>query len=130
MSGLCESGNEPPGLRGGFFTNERSTRTLPRIHKPTRIYSRVRQPRTLARQVSTERSKRHEAASLQVVNLLLSVAYKRACTGYSNVVDCCFRLRKTRRSFDMPLRRNRRVFTQLTKFERGRIVGMREAGWS
>lgn len=30
----------------------------------------------------------------------------------------------------MPLRRNRREFAQLTEFERGRIIGMREAGWS
>ncbi|KAJ4440838.1 hypothetical protein ANN_10685 [Periplaneta americana] len=66
----------------------------------------------------------------EVVNLLSFVAYKRACTGYSNVVDCCFRLHKSRRSFDMPLRRNRRDFTQLTEFERGRIIGIREAGWS
>ncbi|XP_023210485.1 uncharacterized protein LOC111613368 [Centruroides sculpturatus] len=30
----------------------------------------------------------------------------------------------------MPLRRNRRQYEQLTEFERGRIVGLREAGWS
>ncbi|KAJ4451844.1 hypothetical protein ANN_03322 [Periplaneta americana] len=30
----------------------------------------------------------------------------------------------------MPLRRNQRDFTQLTEFQRGRIIGMREAGWS
>ncbi|KAJ4450221.1 hypothetical protein ANN_01628 [Periplaneta americana] len=66
----------------------------------------------------------------EVVNLLSSVAYKRACTGYSNVVDCCFRLYQNRRSFDMPLRRHRRDFTQLMEFERGRIIGMRKAGWS
>ena len=30
----------------------------------------------------------------------------------------------------MPLRRNRRHYEQLSDFERGRIVGLREAGWS
>ncbi|GFU47863.1 transposable element Tcb2 transposase [Trichonephila clavipes] len=30
----------------------------------------------------------------------------------------------------MPLRRNRRQYEQLTDFERGRIIGLREAGWS
>ncbi|GFV02086.1 hypothetical protein TNCV_4462621 [Trichonephila clavipes] len=30
----------------------------------------------------------------------------------------------------MPLRRNRRQFEQLTDFDRGRIIGLREAGWS
>ncbi|GFU72302.1 transposable element Tcb1 transposase [Trichonephila clavipes] len=30
----------------------------------------------------------------------------------------------------MPLRRNRRQYEQLTDFDRGRIIGLREAGWS
>ncbi|GFV36384.1 putative RNA-directed DNA polymerase from transposon X-element [Trichonephila clavipes] len=30
----------------------------------------------------------------------------------------------------MPLRRNRRHYEQLTDFDRGRIIGLREAGWS
>ncbi|GFU30296.1 HTH_Tnp_Tc3_2 domain-containing protein [Trichonephila clavipes] len=30
----------------------------------------------------------------------------------------------------MPLRRNRRQYEQLTDFNRGRIIGLREAGWS
>ncbi|GFS65109.1 HTH_Tnp_Tc3_2 domain-containing protein [Trichonephila clavipes] len=30
----------------------------------------------------------------------------------------------------MPLRRNRRQYEQLTDFDRGRIMGIREAGWS
>ncbi|GFU73393.1 HTH_38 domain-containing protein [Trichonephila clavipes] len=30
----------------------------------------------------------------------------------------------------MPLRRNRRQYEQLTVFDRGRIIGLREAGWS
>ncbi|GFT31440.1 transposable element Tcb1 transposase [Trichonephila clavipes] len=30
----------------------------------------------------------------------------------------------------MPLRRNRRQYEQLTNFDRGRIIGLREAGWS
>ncbi|GFU59344.1 HTH_38 domain-containing protein [Trichonephila clavipes] len=30
----------------------------------------------------------------------------------------------------MPLRRNRRQYEQLTDFDRGRIIGFREAGWS
>ncbi|GFT91032.1 transposable element Tcb1 transposase [Trichonephila clavipes] len=30
----------------------------------------------------------------------------------------------------MPLRRNRRLYEQLTDFDRGRIIGLREAGWS
>ncbi|GFV65060.1 transposable element Tc1 transposase [Trichonephila clavipes] len=30
----------------------------------------------------------------------------------------------------MPLRRNRRQYEQLTDFERGRIISLREAGWS
>ncbi|GFV09676.1 hypothetical protein TNCV_335571 [Trichonephila clavipes] len=30
----------------------------------------------------------------------------------------------------MPLRRNRRQYEQLTDFDRGRILGLREAGWS
>ncbi|GFV48874.1 HTH_38 domain-containing protein [Trichonephila clavipes] len=30
----------------------------------------------------------------------------------------------------MPLRRNRRQYEQLTDFDRGRITGLREAGWS
>ncbi|GFU95098.1 transposable element Tcb1 transposase [Trichonephila clavipes] len=32
--------------------------------------------------------------------------------------------------FRMPLRRNRRQYEQLTDFDRGRIIGLREAGWS
>ncbi|GFX79080.1 HTH_Tnp_Tc3_2 domain-containing protein [Trichonephila clavipes] len=30
----------------------------------------------------------------------------------------------------MPLRRNRWQYEQLTDFDRGRIIGLREAGWS
>ncbi|GFX03807.1 hypothetical protein TNCV_2113791 [Trichonephila clavipes] len=30
----------------------------------------------------------------------------------------------------MPLRRNRRQYEQLTDFDRGRIISLREAGWS
>ncbi|GFW33866.1 hypothetical protein TNCV_3589511 [Trichonephila clavipes] len=30
----------------------------------------------------------------------------------------------------MPLRCNRRQYEQLTDFDRGRIIGLREAGWS
>ncbi|GFX94538.1 HTH_Tnp_Tc3_2 domain-containing protein [Trichonephila clavipes] len=30
----------------------------------------------------------------------------------------------------MPLRRNRRQYEQLADFDRGRIIGLREAGWS
>ncbi|GFW91017.1 uncharacterized protein TNCV_1758911 [Trichonephila clavipes] len=30
----------------------------------------------------------------------------------------------------MPPRRNRRQYEQLTDFDRGRIIGLREAGWS
>ena len=30
----------------------------------------------------------------------------------------------------MPRRRNIRHYEQLTEFERGRIIGLREAGWS
>ncbi|GFX44055.1 transposable element Tcb2 transposase [Trichonephila clavipes] len=30
----------------------------------------------------------------------------------------------------MPLRRFRRQYEQLSQFERGRIIGMMEAGWS
>ncbi|GFV58993.1 HTH_Tnp_Tc3_2 domain-containing protein [Trichonephila clavipes] len=30
----------------------------------------------------------------------------------------------------MPLRRNRRQYEQLTDFDKGRIIGLREAGWS
>ncbi|GFU61118.1 HTH_38 domain-containing protein [Trichonephila clavipes] len=30
----------------------------------------------------------------------------------------------------MPLRRNWRQYEQLTDFDRGRIIGLREAGWS
>ncbi|GFV12824.1 transposable element Tc1 transposase [Trichonephila clavipes] len=30
----------------------------------------------------------------------------------------------------MPVRRNRRQYEQLTDFDRGRIIGLREAGWS
>ncbi|GFW06597.1 hypothetical protein TNCV_2189301 [Trichonephila clavipes] len=30
----------------------------------------------------------------------------------------------------LPLRRNRRQYEQLTDFDRGRIIGLREAGWS
>ncbi|GFV42834.1 transposable element Tc1 transposase [Trichonephila clavipes] len=30
----------------------------------------------------------------------------------------------------MPLRRNRRQYEQLTDFDRGRIIGLREVGWS
>ncbi|GFW13109.1 HTH_38 domain-containing protein [Trichonephila clavipes] len=30
----------------------------------------------------------------------------------------------------MPLRRNRRQYEQLMDFDRGRIIGLREAGWS
>ncbi|GFX35378.1 HTH_38 domain-containing protein [Trichonephila clavipes] len=30
----------------------------------------------------------------------------------------------------IPLRRNRRQYEQLTDFDRGRIIGLREAGWS
>ncbi|GFT35828.1 HTH_38 domain-containing protein [Trichonephila clavipes] len=30
----------------------------------------------------------------------------------------------------MPLRRNRRQYEQLTDFDRGRIIGLKEAGWS
>ncbi|GFX88268.1 hypothetical protein TNCV_1066841 [Trichonephila clavipes] len=30
----------------------------------------------------------------------------------------------------MPLRRNRRQYEQLTDFDRGSIIGLREAGWS
>ncbi|GFV35713.1 HTH_38 domain-containing protein [Trichonephila clavipes] len=30
----------------------------------------------------------------------------------------------------MPLRRNRRQYEQLTDFDRGRIIGLSEAGWS
>ncbi|GFU99477.1 HTH_38 domain-containing protein [Trichonephila clavipes] len=30
----------------------------------------------------------------------------------------------------MPLRRNRQQYEQLTDFNRGRIIGLREAGWS
>ncbi|GFW95295.1 HTH_Tnp_Tc3_2 domain-containing protein [Trichonephila clavipes] len=30
----------------------------------------------------------------------------------------------------MPLRRNRRQYEQLTDFDRGHIIGLREAGWS
>ncbi|GFT32885.1 hypothetical protein TNCV_5039181 [Trichonephila clavipes] len=31
---------------------------------------------------------------------------------------------------DMPLRRFRRQYEQLSQFERGKIIGMMEAGWS
>ncbi|GFV21055.1 hypothetical protein TNCV_1534191, partial [Trichonephila clavipes] len=31
---------------------------------------------------------------------------------------------------DASLRRNRRQYEQLTDFDRGRIIGLREAGWS
>ncbi|GFU27488.1 uncharacterized protein TNCV_3221441 [Trichonephila clavipes] len=33
-------------------------------------------------------------------------------------------------TFRMPLRRNRWQYEQLTDFDRGRIIGLREAGWS
>ncbi|GFX19956.1 integrase catalytic domain-containing protein [Trichonephila clavipes] len=34
------------------------------------------------------------------------------------------------KSIKIPLRRNRRQYEQLTDFDRGRIIGLREAGWS
>ncbi|GFX42961.1 transposable element Tcb2 transposase [Trichonephila clavipes] len=37
---------------------------------------------------------------------------------------------KGRAEVDMPLRRFRRQYEQLSQFERGRIIGMMEAGWS
>ncbi|GFS91996.1 HTH_Tnp_Tc3_2 domain-containing protein [Trichonephila clavipes] len=36
----------------------------------------------------------------------------------------------TRQKRRIPLRRNRRQYEQLTDFDRGRIIGLREAGWS
>ncbi|GFT97446.1 transposable element Tcb1 transposase [Trichonephila clavipes] len=37
---------------------------------------------------------------------------------------------KERAEVDIPLRRFRRHYQQLSQFERGRIIGIREAGWS
>ncbi|GFW57735.1 uncharacterized protein TNCV_2926541 [Trichonephila clavipes] len=57
-----------------------------------------------------------------------------------NGIDCCLRaklplrskneLRRERAEVDMSLRRFRRQYEQLSQFERGRIIGMLEDGWS
>ncbi|GFV50295.1 transposable element Tcb2 transposase [Trichonephila clavipes] len=40
------------------------------------------------------------------------------------------RVYKAKAEVDMPLRRFRRQYEQLSQFERKRIIGMKEAGWS
>ncbi|GFW37094.1 transposable element Tcb2 transposase [Trichonephila clavipes] len=43
---------------------------------------------------------------------------------------CSFFMSFSRAEVDMPLCRFRRQYEQLSQFERGRIIGMMEAGWS
>ncbi|GFV40630.1 transposable element Tcb1 transposase [Trichonephila clavipes] len=54
-----------------------------------------------------------------------SVEYK---TGNQSLLECAESLIK-QELIDMPLRRFRRQYEQLSQLERGRIIGMMEAGW-
>ncbi|GFW16963.1 transposable element Tcb2 transposase [Trichonephila clavipes] len=55
-----------------------------------------------------------------------SVKYK---TGKHSLFECGESFTKKRAEVDMPLRRFRRQYEQLSQFERGRIIVMMEAGW-
>ncbi|GFT03425.1 uncharacterized protein TNCV_2985871 [Trichonephila clavipes] len=56
-----------------------------------------------------------------------AVEYK---TGIQSLFECAESLTKEDLKIDMPLLGFRRQYEQLSQFERGRIIGMMETGWS